>query len=95
MCKMNNFNEGGAVHRSNIVYPPKNKAKVSYEGCEDQVECNSEEKKLKLDKIFSKVMRKLDKRYGNNVPTNVKNILHKEKNGERKNLNYSFRCKGI
>lgn len=94
MCKIENFNEGEAIHRSKIVYPPKNIAKVSYEYCEDQVECNSE-KNIKLDKIFSKVMRKLDKRYGNNVPTNVKNILHKGEDGERKNLNYSFRCKGI
>lgn len=41
MCEMDNFNEGGAIHRSKIVYPPKNRAKVSYE---DQVECNYEKK---------------------------------------------------
>ena len=44
MCKMDNFNEGEAIHRSKIVYPPKNIAKVNYEYCEDQVECNSEKK---------------------------------------------------
>lgn len=50
-------------------------------------------------------MRILDKRFGNNDPTNVKdnqhhnfnrcNFQHKGKYGERQNLNYSYRGKWI
>lgn len=40
-------------------------------------------------------MSKLDRRSRNNVPTNVKNIQHKENDGERENLNYSFRYRRI
>lgn len=57
---MDNFNEGGAVHRSNIIYPPKNRVKGSYEDCEDQVEYNSG-KNLKLAKIFNKSWGNLTK----------------------------------
>lgn len=89
---MENFNNGGGCYRSNIIYPPKNRAKGSYEDCEEQVECNSGEK-LRLSKIISKVMKKINKRSENNVPTNVKNINHKENDGERQN--YSYMYKGI
>lgn len=94
LFKMENFNKGGAIRRSKIIYPQKNRAKGSYEDCEDQLKCNSG-KNPRLDKIFSKVMRKLDRRYEIIVPTNVKNIQHKKKDGERQNLNYFFRYKGI
>lgn len=40
-------------------------------------------------------MIKHDKISGNNVPTNVKNIQHEEKDGERQNLNYCYRCRGV
>lgn len=91
---MENFNEGGEVHISKIIYPPNNRDNDSYEDCEDQVEFKFEEN-LRLAKIFSKVIRKLDERSGNNVPTNVKNIPYTEKDGEIQNLKYSYKCKGI
>lgn len=47
MFKIENFNEGEVVHRSKIIYPPKNRVKGSDEDREDQVECNFEEKKSK------------------------------------------------
>lgn len=68
MFKMEISNEGGSVHRSKIIYPPKKIEKNNYEDCGYQVECDSEENPG-LDKIFSKVMRKLNIRYGNNVST--------------------------
>ena len=58
MFKMEIFKEGGAVHRSKIIYPPKNKAKGSYGDCENQVDYVFEEN-IRLDKIFSKVTRNL------------------------------------
>lgn len=89
---MDNFNEGGIIHRSNINFPPKNRDKGNYE---DRVECNSEEN-FRFNKIFNKVLRKHDKKSGNNVCTNVKKIQHKENDGEIKNINYSYNmCKGI
>lgn len=40
-------------------------------------------------------MTQLDKRSRKNVLTNVKNTQHKGKDGERKNLNYSYKWKEI
>lgn len=93
---MENLNEGRAIYQPRMCYGAKNPPKIvdNCGDCEYQVECISEEN-IRLAKIFSKVMIQLEKRYGNNVPTNIKNSQHKEKGGEKKNLNYSYRWKGI
>lgn len=69
-------------------------AKGIYEDCGDQEECNFEEN-IRPAKIFSKFMRKLDNLFENNVLTNVHNIQHKEKDGEKQNLYCSYMCKWI
>ena len=77
---MENVNEGRAVHRPKILYGIKNPPKIilndNYEDCKYQVDYDFEENP-RLAKTFSKVMRKLDKRFENNISTNVKNIQHK------------------
>lgn len=64
----------GEVHQPNILYkiknPLKNIVEDKYKDCEDQVDYDTKEN-IRLAKIFSKVMRKLNMRYGNNVSTNV------------------------
>lgn len=106
--KMDNSKEGGLVHRPTILDgakdPPKTVAEDNYEDCEYQVEYDSKEN-IKFAKIFRKVMRIIEKRYGNNVPTNIKDNQHhnfnkcnfqqKGKDGEIQNLNYSYKGKGI
>lgn len=73
MFMLDNF-RGGGVHQSNILYdiknPPKNWSEYNNEDCEDQVDYDTEWN-IRLSKLFSKVMRKLDMIPGNNVSTNV------------------------
>lgn len=84
MFNMENFNEGRVVYQPKVCHDAKRSSNIinNYEDCDAQVECNSEENRG-LAKMFSKVIRQLDKRSRKDIPSNVKNIQLKGKDGER------------
>lgn len=81
---MENFNEGEAVYQLEICHGAKNPPKIvdNYEDCDGQAEYYSEEY-LELTKRFSKILRRLDNRSGNNVTYQCQKIK------------YSYRCKRV
>lgn len=75
MLKMESINVGRSIYQPKIWHGTKNPPKIidNYEDCDVQVEYNYGEN-LKFAKMFSKVIRKLDKISRKKVHTNVKNI---------------------